>query len=164
MYFILFLTTVRCYIFERFFCFSWIRTPGKATGGSSHVTVWLQCTVQEKWSMVIGPLLCIYFNPLRFTVTFLYPLKTSGKRRFSDVFRGYKNVTLDINGLMENFIFCAVTDTLDIANPTAIAAVMAPTKSIRRNKSFLLTTLHHCYKLQHSNLLLSINQICNSPK
>ena len=98
MYFILFLTTVRCYIFERFFCFSWIRTPGKATGGSSHVTVWLQCTVQEKWSMVIGPLLCIYFNPLRFTVTFLYPLKTSGKRRFSDVFRGYKNVTLDING------------------------------------------------------------------
>ena len=34
-----------------------------------------------------------------FSVTFLYPLKTSEKRRFSDVFRGYKNVTLDINGL-----------------------------------------------------------------
>ena len=103
-------------------------------------------------------------NPLISSVTFIYPLKTSEKGRFSDVFRGYKNVTLDINGLMENFIFCAVTDTLDIANPTAIAAVMAPTKSIRRNKSFLLTTLDHCYKLQHSNLLLSINQICNSPK
>ena len=34
-------------------------------------------------------------------VKFLYPLKTSEKRRFSDVFRGYKNVTLDINGLKE---------------------------------------------------------------
>ena len=33
------------------------------------------------------------------SVTFLYPLKTSEKRRFSDVFRGFKNVTLDINGL-----------------------------------------------------------------
>ena len=95
-------------------------------------------------------------NPLMSSVTFIYTLKTSEKRRFSDVFRGYKNVTLDINGLMENFIFCPVTDILDIANPTAIGAVMAPTKSIRRNKSFLLTTLHHCYKLQHFNLLLSI--------
>ena len=32
------------------------------------------------------------------SVTFLYPLKTSENRRFSDVFRGYKKVTLDING------------------------------------------------------------------
>ena len=38
------------------------------------------------------------------SVTFLQPLKTSEKRRFSDVFRGYINVTLDINGLsMKNF-------------------------------------------------------------
>ena len=28
-------------------------------------------------------------------VTFLYPLKTSGNLWFSDVFRGYRNVTLD---------------------------------------------------------------------
>ena len=32
------------------------------------------------------------------SATFLYPLKASEKRRFSDVFKGYKNVTLDING------------------------------------------------------------------
>ena len=35
------------------------------------------------------------------SVTFLYLLKTSEKRRFYDVFRGYKNVTLDINELRE---------------------------------------------------------------
>ena len=34
-------------------------------------------------------------------VKFLYPLKTSEKRRFSDVFRGYKNVARDIKGLKE---------------------------------------------------------------
>ena len=34
-------------------------------------------------------------------VTFLYLLKTSEKRRFYDVFGGYKNVTLDINELRE---------------------------------------------------------------
>ena len=39
------------------------------------------------------------FNPLMSSVTFLYPLKTSEKLRFSDVFRGYKTVALDINGL-----------------------------------------------------------------
>ena len=36
------------------------------------------------------------------SVKFLYPLKTSEKRRFFDIFRGYKNVTLDINGLKEH--------------------------------------------------------------
>ena len=35
------------------------------------------------------------------SVTFLYLLKTSEKRRFYDVFRGYKNVTLDINEVKE---------------------------------------------------------------
>ena len=46
------------------------------------------------------------------SVTFLYSLKTSENRRFSDVFRGYKNVTLDINGLkwplwkLPSEIFC----------------------------------------------------------
>ena len=40
-----------------------------------------------------------FINPLMSGVTFLYPLKTSEKRRFYDVFRVFKNVTLDINGL-----------------------------------------------------------------
>ena len=35
------------------------------------------------------------------SVKFLYPVKMSVKRRFSDVFRVYKNVKLDINGLEE---------------------------------------------------------------
>ena len=35
------------------------------------------------------------------SVTFLYPLKTSEKHGFSDVFWGYKNVKLDINGLKD---------------------------------------------------------------
>ena len=41
----------------------------------------------------------VAFSPLMSSVTFLYPLKTSEKRMFSDVFGRYKNVTLDINGL-----------------------------------------------------------------
>ena len=36
-----------------------------------------------------------------FIAVFLYSLKTSEKLRFYDVFKGYKNVTLDINGLRE---------------------------------------------------------------
>ena len=34
-------------------------------------------------------------NPFQFSVTFLYPLKTSENQRFTDVFRGFINVTLD---------------------------------------------------------------------
>ena len=34
-------------------------------------------------------------NPFQSNVTFLYPLKTTENRRFSKVFRGYRNVTLD---------------------------------------------------------------------
>ena len=33
-------------------------------------------------------------NPYSPSVTFLYPLKTLDNRRFSDVFRGYRNVKL----------------------------------------------------------------------
>ena len=33
-------------------------------------------------------------NPYSPNVTFLYPMKTSENGRFSDVFRGYRNVTL----------------------------------------------------------------------
>ena len=39
------------------------------------------------------------FNPYSPSVTFLYPLKTSENLRFSDVFRGYRNVTLGEYGL-----------------------------------------------------------------
>ena len=38
-------------------------------------------------------------DPLMSSVTYLYFLKTSESICFSDVFRGYKNVTLDIKGL-----------------------------------------------------------------
>ena len=42
----------------------------------------------------------IRFNPYFPNVTFLYPLKTSENPRFSDVFRGYRNVTLGEYGLI----------------------------------------------------------------
>ena len=41
----------------------------------------------------------ISFNPYSPNVTFLYPLKTSENWRFSDVFRGYRNITLGEYGL-----------------------------------------------------------------
>ena len=41
-----------------------------------------------------------YLNPYSPNVTFLYPLKTSENQRFSDVFRGYRNVTLGEYGLI----------------------------------------------------------------
>ena len=41
---------------------------------------------------------CI-LNPYSPNVTFLYPLKTSQNRMFSDVFRGHRNVTLEEYGL-----------------------------------------------------------------
>ena len=47
--------------------------------------------VSLMWSCVI--------NPLMSSVTFLYSQKTSENLRFSDVFRGCKKVTLDVNGL-----------------------------------------------------------------
>ena len=40
-----------------------------------------------------------YINPYSPNVTFLHPLKTSENRRFSDIFRGYRNVTLREYGL-----------------------------------------------------------------
>ena len=39
------------------------------------------------------------FNPYSSNVTFLYSLKTSENRGFSDVCRGYRNVTLGEYGL-----------------------------------------------------------------
>ena len=39
-------------------------------------------------------------NPYSLNVIFLYSLKTSENRRFSDVFRGYRNVTLGEYGLI----------------------------------------------------------------
>ena len=43
-----------------------------------------------------------YINTYSPNVTFLYPLKTSENIRFSDVFRGYRNVTLGEYGLRNN--------------------------------------------------------------
>ena len=40
----------------------------------------------KKWKKIVSNL----FNPFQATGLFLYPLKTSGNQRFSDVFRGYK--------------------------------------------------------------------------
>ena len=49
------------------------------------------------------------------SVTFLYPLKTSENQRLSDVFREYKNVTLDINGLTtKSFKLSTVVFTITI--------------------------------------------------
>ena len=39
------------------------------------------------------------FNPFSTNVPYLYPLKTSENRRFSDIFRGYRSGTLVENGL-----------------------------------------------------------------
>ena len=47
---------------------------------------------------VLNPLI-ISVNPYSPNFTFLYPLKTSENRRFSDVFRGYSNVALGEYGL-----------------------------------------------------------------
>ena len=67
----------------------------------------------KKCSLLVHYLFRGLFNPLMSSVTFLYPLKTSENLRFSDVFKGYKNVTLDINGLIRShFVKCDVTVTL----------------------------------------------------
>ena len=52
-------------------------------------------------------------NLFQANVPFLYPLKTSENRRFSDVFRGYKKGTLIWNGLISSLIqqlwsFCVI--------------------------------------------------------
>ena len=54
-------------------------------------------TTKSIWKTL--PINTAAFNPLMSSVTFIYSLKTSEKHRFSDAFWGYKNVTLDINGL-----------------------------------------------------------------
>ena len=63
----------------------------------------------------LGALLCLGFcqksfrkyldwlNPYSLNVTFLYPLKTSENLGFSDVFRGYRKVTLGQYGLKCTF-------------------------------------------------------------
>ena len=43
-------------------------------------------------------------NPFSTNVPFLYPLKISENLRFSDVFRGYRSVTLVENGLINHLI------------------------------------------------------------
>ena len=41
----------------------------------------------------------ILVNPFKANALFLYPLKTSENLRFSDIFKGYKNI-LGLNGLI----------------------------------------------------------------
>ena len=41
----------------------------------------------------------VLINPFHATGLFLFPLKTSGNQRFSDVFRGYKKRSVALNGL-----------------------------------------------------------------
>ena len=53
------------------------------------------------------PYYSYYLNPYSPNVTFLYHLKTSENRRFSDVFRGNRNVTLGEYGLNPNLIHIA---------------------------------------------------------
>ena len=43
---------------------------------------------------------CFSNNTFHANVPFLYPLKTSENRRLPDICRGYRNVTLGLNGLM----------------------------------------------------------------
>ena len=50
-------------------------------------------TLVQSQVCVMGP--SVTLNPFESNVTFLYPLKMSENLWFSDVFRGYKNVTLD---------------------------------------------------------------------
>ena len=44
-----------------------------------------------------------WVNPISANALFLYPLKTSENLRFSDVFKGYRNVVLAWKGLMGEF-------------------------------------------------------------
>ena len=44
-------------------------------------------------------------DPLQPNVPFLYPLKTSENQRFSDVFRGYRNVASAWNGLACSLLY-----------------------------------------------------------
>ena len=55
---------------------------------------------REDWGRGVGEKgFLAFLNPYFPNVTFLYPLKTSKNRRFSDVFKGYRNVTLGEYGL-----------------------------------------------------------------
>ena len=55
-------------------------------------------TIRKKfWKKVasVVSVINLTFYPFLSSVTFLYPVKTSENQRFSDVFRGNRNVTLD---------------------------------------------------------------------
>ena len=60
-------------------------------------------------------------NPYSPNATFLYPLKTSENLRFSEVFRGYRNVTLGEYGLNSlSLVFHIVYDTLILREKSKI--------------------------------------------
>ena len=58
-----------------------------------------------------------YVHPYSTNVPLLYPLKTSEKQRFSDVFRGYRSRTLVENGLMLIPIFGKVRNFYEEVTP-----------------------------------------------
>ena len=77
-----------------------------------------------------------YINPFQTNVSFLYPLKTSENRRFSDVFRGYRKGTLAWNRLRYlirytlKMLFCAIS-----------RGIKWYSRSIRYNSNQNLTSL-----------------------
>ena len=60
---------------------------------------WFNSKYKQHWK--IKQIFLSHFNPYSPNVTFLYPLKMSENRRFSDVFRVYRNVTLGEYGLSQ---------------------------------------------------------------
>ena len=82
-------------------------------------------------------------NPFQSSVTFLYPMKTSENQRFSNVFRGYRNVTLDWNELNHvqflktNFVIYFELRPTSIASSPHMGKMLdtrgAPGKSLLQN-------------------------------
>ena len=92
---------------ERQWQFTWVRSVFLKG-------IFWSCSYFTRWNIyeggflvkiinVLNPLI-ISVNPYSPNFTFLYPLKTSENRRFSDVFRGYSNVTLGEYGLNSSII------------------------------------------------------------
>ena len=71
-------------------------------------------------------------------VTFLHPLKTSENRRFSDVFRGYRNVTLGEYGLIS-----LLTKAIGVEFYNRIDLLIYLLQSIQSTLKFIYETDQH---------------------
>ena len=83
-----------------YFSFRWVyRKEKERKAFGTYIAVCAQSSYYREllnWRMYNTYIrFCVIFNPFQSSVTFLYPLKTSENQRFSDIFRGYRNVTLD---------------------------------------------------------------------